>query len=37
MLNNKGLRMDSYGTPNEMSSQGLYGKFNLVLYFFFVK
>ena len=37
MLNSKGPRMDSCGTPNKISSQGLYDKFTLVLSFLFVK
>ena len=37
MLNNKDPRMDPCGTPNKISSQGLYDKFTLVLWFLFVK
>ena len=31
MWNNKGPRMDPCGTPNKISSLGLYEKFTLVL------
>ena len=37
MLNNKGTRMDPWGTPDEISSQGLYDKCKLVFCFLFVK
>ena len=37
MLNNKGAGNDLFGTPDNISSQGLYGKFTLVLCFLFVK